>query len=382
MGQRHIAGEYQGTASVSGRSQAPFIPGLQLCESFYYEVVRPALASELPSLHYAAALIGDGSDVLGLDDRQSMDHDWGPRLLLFLSESDRARYAPLVDAALRNCLPARFRGYPTRFVRAEDDGVMIPDDGGVEPTGHGVQVHSVGGFLADYLGVQHQQALSVAEWLTLSEQKLLGFTSGAVYRDDVGLQEARDRFSYYPHDVWLYLMAAGWTRIGQEEHLVGRAGSVGDELGSAIIGSRLVRDIMRLSFLMEKQYAPYPKWLGTAFRRLSCSDDLLPELRNAVLAETWQRREVCLARAYECLARMHNDLAVTSPLPTAVARFHDRPYLVIGGSRFADALLRAVVDPDVTRLISRPIIGGLDQITDSTDLASCREYQDALKTLY
>jgi hypothetical protein len=45
-----------------------------------------------------------------------------------------------------------------------------------------------------------------------------------------------------------------------------RAGFVGDELGSALIGSRLVRDIMNLCFLLEKQYAPYPKWFGTAFQ--------------------------------------------------------------------------------------------------------------------
>ena len=66
-----------------------------------------------------------------------------------------------------------------------------------------------------------------------------------------------DRFKYYPRDVWLYLMASGWNRIGQEEHLMGRAGLAGDEIGSALIGSRLVRDLMRLCFLMEQQYAPY-----------------------------------------------------------------------------------------------------------------------------
>jgi hypothetical protein len=35
---------------------------------------------------------------------------------------------------------------------------------------------------------------------------------------------------------------------------MGRAGYVGDELGAALIGSRLVRDMMRLCFLMERQY--------------------------------------------------------------------------------------------------------------------------------
>jgi hypothetical protein len=34
-----------------------------------------------------------------------------------------------------------------------------------------------------------------------------------------------------------------WNRIGQEEHLMGRADR-GDEIGSAIIAARLVRDLM------------------------------------------------------------------------------------------------------------------------------------------
>jgi len=42
--------------------------------------------------------------------------------------------------------------------------------------------------------------------------------------------------------IWLYLLASAWSRIGQEEHLMGRAGSVADEIGSAIIASRRLFD--------------------------------------------------------------------------------------------------------------------------------------------
>ncbi len=52
---------------------------------------------------------------------------------------------------------------------------------------------------------------------------------------------------------------------------------IGDEVGSALIGSRLVRDIMRLCFLMEQTYAPYAKWFGecsaTDGRAYSGGDD-------------------------------------------------------------------------------------------------------------
>jgi len=44
-----------------------FIPGVELNELFYREVVAPIIASEFPNLRHSAALIGHGSDVLGFD---------------------------------------------------------------------------------------------------------------------------------------------------------------------------------------------------------------------------------------------------------------------------------------------------------------------------
>ena len=79
------------------------------------------------------------------------------------------------------------------------------------------------------------------DWLTIPQEKLRTVTAGAVYHDGIGLQAVRERFSYFPPDVWLYLLLSCWTRLGQEEHLAPRAGYVGDEIGSAIIASRLVK---------------------------------------------------------------------------------------------------------------------------------------------
>jgi hypothetical protein len=47
----------------------------------------------------------------------------------------------------------------------------------------------------------------------------------------------------------------------------GRCAEVGDELGSRVVAARLVREVMHLAFLLEQQYLPYSKWLGTAFAR-------------------------------------------------------------------------------------------------------------------
>ena len=163
---------------------------------------------------------------------------------------------------------------------------------------------------------------------------------------------------------------------------MGRAGIVGDETGSAIIASRLVRDLMRLCFLMERVYAPYAKWFGTAFQELDCAAPLASHLRAALLADTWPARERALVPAYEIIASLHNALGITSPLPTTARRFFGRPFHVIALHGFADAIVAEIRDVSVRRLCERPLVGGLDQFSDSTDLIDNPEFRDVLKQLF
>lgn len=361
-----------------------FIPGLQLSEAFYWEIVRPLLDAEFPELPHAAALIGSGSEVLGYDDPMSTDHHWGPRLLLFLDEATHAQFAAAIHDTLRHKLPYEFHGYPTNF------GDPDPDDSGVQlleaiasgPINHRVDVLTVRSFFHGYLNFDIDHPLEAADWLTFPQQKLRTITGGAVYHDEVGLHEARARFAWYPHDVWLYLLASNWMRIGQEEHLMGRAGLVGDELGSALIGSRLVRDLMRLCFLMERQYAPYPKWFGTAFNQLACAADLAPLLRRALGATAWQERETHLAAAYAIVAAMHNRLQITEPLPEQARSFFGRPFQVIALHGFADALLAQIRDPAVRQIAQQRPIGSLDLFSDNTDLLENPHLRPLLRALY
>jgi hypothetical protein len=149
---------------------------------------------------------------------------------------------------------------------------------------------------------------------------------------------------------------------------MGRGGYVGDELGSAIIGARLVRDIMRLCFLMERQYIPYPKWFGTAFKLLPPSLELMPFLQAALSATNWEERQRHLCGAYESLARVFNGLALTEALPATVEPFFGRPFLVISRGRFSKAIKEKIEDPEVKTLASKRLIGSIDLFSDSTDI--------------
>ena len=359
-----------------------FVPGLELAGLYYREAVRPILQTHYPDLVHSAGLIGSGSEVLGYDNEMSADHNWGTQVVLYLSEQDQARLAGDLRQTLAQELPFSFRGYSTHFVTVPgDQDTVVPAEISSRPINHRVHVTVLSDFLRCYLGTALERELTVLDWLTIPEQKLRSLVAGAVYHDDLNvLGPMRLKLAYYPHDVWLYLLSAQWQRIGQEEPFVGRTGSVGDETGSAIIATRLVRDLMHLCMLMEKQYGPYSKWFGSAFAQLDCAGRLAPILKRVLASTTWQGRERHLCAAYEIVAAMHNDLGITEPVSTQVTRFHDRPFLVIQGEDIASALWDAIQDPEVLALPRG--VGKIDQYVDSTDVLSHTERCRQLGALY
>ncbi len=359
---------------------AQFIPGLELNRRFHLEVIKPILSREFPHLRYSAARLGSGSEVLGYDTATSVDHDWGPRLQLFFTPEDYENYRSKVIELLRHQLPHYFLGYSTHFGEADNEGarLLAHTDG---PRNHRVEVWTIRGFFEEYMACDPYQEPTVYDWLVWPQQHLLGVIAGEVYADDLGdLAMIRRRLTYYPHDVWLYLLAAQWSRIGQEEAFVGRTGDVGDELGSRILAGRLVHDLMQLCFLMEKRYAPYPKWFGSAFSRLECASSLTPILLQVMSAQDWEIREDYLCLAYETVAQLHNGLRITEPLATEVSNFHGRPFRVISAERYVSALREAITDQTVKNIETN--IGSIDQFSHSTDLRSYPQLHKKLQLMY
>ena len=344
-------------------------------------------------LRLGAGRLGTGSDVLGFDTPRSMDHDWGPQLTLFLAEADYSEdLADEIRRVLGDELPFEVAGIPTHFEPFPDLG-MTPDGrllhGGQmaashqRPIRHKVSIVTVRRFCLGYLGIDplDPAGLPAAAWLAMPEQHLRTVTVGAVFRDDLGeLTRARAVLRWYPHDLWLYLLAAQWRRIEQEEPFMARCGDVGDELGSRLEAARLAREVMHLCFLMERQYAPYPKWFGTAFSRLACAERVGPGLSAALAADSWQERERHLSSAYEVIAEMHNALGITDPIAPHVSPFHDRPYLVIHADRFWQAIQARITDAEVLRLPQH--LGSITQWVDSTDVESYPRWFAPLRALY
>ena len=348
---------------------AGFIPGLQLGRMFFEEAGRAIVEDLVSPGSYAAAFAGKGSDVLGFDTERSMDHDWGPRFQVFLLPGDgfdaaRAR----LDDELRTRLPPVFRGFEVGFTDPdpEDGGTRMPAHSADGSVAHKVEITTLPAWLEQHLGVEDVSALTLLDWLTFPEQRLLEVTSGQVFHDPRGeLGRVRAALGEYPRDVWLYRMACQWQRLSQAEGFIGRCAEAGDAVGMKIVAARVVKDAVKLCFLMERRFAPYDKWLGTAFRNLSCRPALAPLLDSALNARTYAELEPALVELYRRLGELHNALGVTGPMDASPRRFFTRPYVVMRSDRFANALLRVVQSEDLRRIPVR--MGGIDQLVDNTD---------------
>ncbi len=355
-----------------------FVKGLTLSRMFYEEAVRLVLESDFPRLKYPAALMGHGSEVLGFDSERSTDHHWGPRLQLFLAEQDYARYQARIKKRLSEKLPRRFLGYPVNFGKPDRFGVRLLEDRGRGPLAHRVEISTLRSFFQAALGVDPYRVLKPADWLSFPQQELLCLTAGEVFHNGLGeLNRIRRKLGYYPKDVWLYLISCQWTKVAREEEFVGRCGEAGDELGSQIVAARLVRELVRLCFLLDKKYAPYSKWLGTAFAGLGCSRKMSRVLKKALLAVTWKQREACLSQAYGMVARMQNELKIGKPLSTKVSNYYHRPYRVLHAGRFAEQAREAIRDKAVRDI--RTPVGSVDQFLDSTEALSSPEILTKLR---
>ncbi len=297
-----------------------------------------------------AGRFGSGSDVLGLDDAMSRDHDWGLRLNLLVPRE----HVEEVDAHLAAALPDTVLGLPTRFATTWDPAVR-----------HRVQVQTARDLAVSRLGVDPTGPLGVADWLDLTGQAVLEVTAGEVFSDDAGeLAAIRRTLAWYPDDVWRYVVAADWARLAQELPFVGRTGERGDDLGSRVVAARLAHVALHLAHLLDRRWPPYAKWLGTSAARLPRTGGVVPLLGRALRADAWNEREEGLVEAVRLLGRVQG----RSGLPAVddpVEPFWDRRYRGVREA-VVGSLEDAVTDPAV-RALPRGV-GSAEQWSANVDV--------------
>ena len=152
--------------------------GIALARAYWRDVVGPLLDVAAPSVPRAVARLGSGSDVLGLDDEMSRDHDWGLRLQVVVAPDVRAD----IVAALEQRVPETYAGLPTRLTFTGRSAASLA-----------VDVLTLDELLASRLGFDPRARPTTADWLSLTGQAVLEITAGEIFEDGAGeLTAARE----------------------------------------------------------------------------------------------------------------------------------------------------------------------------------------------
>ena len=326
---------------------APFIKGLELNRGFYGEVVRPLIEKFFPGLCYSASLIGYGSDVIGMDTERSTDHNWGPRMQIFV---DDPKAAPLIMSRLGEELPFEYRGFPVNFSERSYDKTQRMEKSGVRPVNHLIEISSFEDYLKRRYSVEKISGFSQRDWLLFKDQELIELVSGEVFHDGLGkLNPLREELGFYPPDIWKLRIAVLWHYISNKEAFVGRSVALDDFIGLKIMSGRLVNYLIKILFYLEKKYIPYSKWFGSAFKTLDVYDKARVLVTDALTENDPESIEEKLCPLYTFVVERHNERTDLPRLDNSIRNFFGRPYKVIFAESIIEKIIAAIDDEEIRK---------------------------------
>ncbi len=293
------------------------------CSRRYFEtyglpMLKDRFADYLPLM--AAGLIGRGSDVLGLDDELSTDHDHGPGFCLFVPRFVYDRIGDQLTQAYQS-LPETFEGMK-RIVSANGTGrvgVLVTED-------------FFAGLLGDHALTYEEAAppkpplVKEINWPIIAESDLLAATSGQIFMDHygqvTGIRKALRE--YYPHWLWLLKIAEETAKTsGEGQYNYRRLIQRKDLVSASFAKNNCCLHALRLLFLLNRTYAPHDKWLITMAARLQDSAKALSCIRKIATLPAIRSDET--ARAIEDLCLILQQKMLDMGLISEVRDFlHDQ----------------------------------------------------------
>jgi hypothetical protein len=224
--------------------------GLELARTFFSRTVLPALEKEAPEALKLAAfgLAGPGSECFGFDDELSRDHDWGPRVCIWIPEALHGEIGDRLEQLYRELEP-REAGF----------GPAVKVDRSVRRDG----VIAIETFLQTSIGT-HRIPETTRDWLLVPEQGLALCTNGEVFLDESGTFTAmRDQLArYYPRDIALKKIASRCRAIGRIGQYDLWRGLIRDDRALTMLQvGLLAREIASIPYHLEGRYRPFDKWL-------------------------------------------------------------------------------------------------------------------------
>ena len=247
------------------------VTSMDICRKYYDRYVSPMIEERFPEYasKIAVGLAGEGSDAFGFDDEFSRDHDWGPSVVLWITEE--------TDKEIGDALRKAYEELPD-----EIDGIKrAPYVQG--KSRRGVQV--IPEFFKRLTGASKYEDIV---WADTESTGLAAAVNGQVWRDDEGIvtKFREDLKQGYPEDVLFLNLAECCARFSREgQYNAPRALKRGDEMTSKMFVYDALREAMKIRILSEGMYCPHDKWLRKQI--LSFADGAVFDslLNNALKSE-------------------------------------------------------------------------------------------------
>lgn len=231
--------------------------GLELSRRYYEEICRPAIEKSFEGCidKMAFGLVGDGSECYGFDDEISQDHDFGPRVMVWLIPQDFNEFGEKLHKFILS-LPRNFSGY---------NGVNTSQYGeGREG------VFTIPGFYKRFIGMDHPPS-TIMEWRTIPESNLSLATNGEVFSDSPG-EFSRFRNALlegYPEDLRMKMMAARCMKMAQSgQYNYARSLKRGEVVAAQMAVSEFIDSTISLIYLMNNRFKPFYKWMHRGLKEL------------------------------------------------------------------------------------------------------------------
>jgi len=262
--------------------------GLELAEKYFNQYGLSMINDKFGIYkdRIAAGLVGDGSECYGYDDEYSMDHDWGPSFCLWLNKSDYKAVGRILQAEYEK-LPKTFDGYGPRAVSSWGENRV----GALE----------TGAFYQNFIGLD-QLPNCLDEWLFIPENALAACTNGKVFYDPLGeFTRFRNGLKgFYPEDVRLKKIASRCMTVAQfGQYNFARCVKRKEYVAAQYAETKFCADVISLTFLLNREYTPFFKWMHRAVRLLPVLGEFIyKRTQEMVIINDYRRKsslieEIC-----------------------------------------------------------------------------------------
>lgn len=264
-----------------GDIKTDFCNNMERSKSFYERYGADMIHRYFPEYEdrIAVGLVGEGSDCFEFDDEISMDHDYGVGFLMWLSDEDYEK----IGRDLQERYEKTIIDHGDEFVPSKNkpvDNFLSGRRG----------VFKIYDFYENILNIKlhrreedDQAYVSEKSYLIAEEALLATATNGQVFRDNLGMfTDIRNELkAYYPEKIRYMKLAEALHDFSQyAQSNYARMMARHDYVTANLCVAKGVESAMQIMYLVNKEYAPYYKWMYQGLCRIPGMEEPLKLIRE------------------------------------------------------------------------------------------------------